>query len=409
MGTQSHLPPDPFFLEDHTGANVADAMLATLESWGLDQVKQICLTTDSGANIVNAASQLNWLRLSCFGHNLHLAITKALKHDERCTRALGIARKIVSAFSMSWKKRRDLSKVQKEHNLPEHSLTVDCPTRWGSSHKMVSRIIEQESAIRAVLSADRKCSHLIPRWQDIEVLEAINSALTPVAELTDLLSGEKYISISAVKPVLSHMSMEALADSDDDTTLTMDIKRRVLTDIESRYLDPDVDDFLDVACFLDPRFKIEHVCEEKVDSIKTRIQKEGVKIAECTPADPTTTSQHGEAEPPSKKRKLARILKKKKDDVTTASMSPKDQVEKEMERYLNAPDLDVEGNPLLWWKVEGLRYPILSKLARKYLAVCATSSPSERVFSSSGNIVTPLRTNLKPDKVDKLVFLAKNL
>ena len=35
-------------------------------------------------------------------------------------------------------------------------------------------------------------SHLIPLWQDIEVLGAISKALTPVAVLTNLLSGEKY-------------------------------------------------------------------------------------------------------------------------------------------------------------------------------------------------------------------------
>ena len=67
------------------------------------------------------------------------------------------------------------------------------------------------TAICAVLSVDRMTSHLIPLWQDIEVLEAINKALTPVADFTDL-SGEQYASISAVKPVLSHMSTEALAD-----------------------------------------------------------------------------------------------------------------------------------------------------------------------------------------------------
>ena len=95
------------------------------------------------------------------------------------------------------------------------------------------RILEQEVAIHAVLSADRKCSHLNPTWQDTEVLETVYKALSPVADLTNLLSGEKYVSISAVKAVLSHMSAEALAKSNDDSTLTKHIKRRILTDIES--------------------------------------------------------------------------------------------------------------------------------------------------------------------------------
>ena len=40
--------------------------------------------------------------------------------------------------------------------------------------KMVSRFLEQEDAIRSVLSADRKAAHLIPTWQDLEVLTTID-------------------------------------------------------------------------------------------------------------------------------------------------------------------------------------------------------------------------------------------
>ena len=81
--------------EDHTGENLAEAMKCSLEAWELDESKQVCLTTDSGANIVNAASRLHWMRLSCFVHNLHLAITNFIKCDDRCTRA---RQKIVSTF-----------------------------------------------------------------------------------------------------------------------------------------------------------------------------------------------------------------------------------------------------------------------------------------------------------------------
>ena len=44
--------------------------------------------------------------------------------------------------------------------------------------------------------------------------------------------------------------------------------------------------------------------------------------------------------------------------------------------------------------VEGLHgvLPTMAKLAQKYLSVCASSSPSERIFSCSGNIVSKKRT-----------------
>ena len=70
--------------------------------------------------LVNFKGKLQ--RLSCFGHNLNLAVTKALKDDNRISRALGLARNIVSAFSASWKRRRELMNTQAAKNLPQHSL-----------------------------------------------------------------------------------------------------------------------------------------------------------------------------------------------------------------------------------------------------------------------------------------------
>ena len=38
--------------------------------------------------------------------------------------------------------------------------------------------LEQEPAIRRVLSNDRKASHLVPTWQDVDILE-VHGHLTP--------------------------------------------------------------------------------------------------------------------------------------------------------------------------------------------------------------------------------------
>ena len=98
------------------------AMEAALSLWELDSTNQVYLTTDNRSNIVSAGRILDWPRLSCFSHNLHLSITKAIKDDARCSRALGVCRKIVSSFSMSWKRKRELTKTQVNLDLKQHSL-----------------------------------------------------------------------------------------------------------------------------------------------------------------------------------------------------------------------------------------------------------------------------------------------
>ena len=68
--------------------------------------------------------------------------------------------------------------------------------------KMVSRILEQKKAIHLVLSVDCNTSNIVPTWQDLDVLQAINQAVSPLSSLTDILSGEQYVTVSAVLPML---------------------------------------------------------------------------------------------------------------------------------------------------------------------------------------------------------------
>ena len=101
----------------------------------------------------------------------------------------------------------------------------------------MARLLEQEDAVRVVLSSDRKTSHLIPTWQDIEVLESISKALSPISELTDFLSGEDHVTASAVIPVLHNLKTKILIAKEDDTALTRDIKKIVIDDLHARYTD----------------------------------------------------------------------------------------------------------------------------------------------------------------------------
>ena len=121
--------------------------------------------------------------------------------DPRFDRAIGVCIKVVSFFSFSWKK-RDMAVVQAELGLPSHNLITESLTRWGSRQLMVERVLEQEKAIEQVLGADKKSRHLVPTWQDIDVLESMNKAVSPLKEFTDALSGEAYVSVSYLKPVI---------------------------------------------------------------------------------------------------------------------------------------------------------------------------------------------------------------
>ena len=69
----------------------------------------------------------------------------------------------------------------------------------------------------------------------------------------------------------------------------------------------------------------------------------------------------------------------------------------EVTSYLALLKIHSDDCSLMWWKTNNIRFPVLSKLARKYLAIPATSTPSERLFSEAGNIMTIKKTQLAPN------------
>ncbi|RXN21998.1 zinc finger BED domain-containing 1-like protein [Labeo rohita] len=102
-----------YFPDNHTGEIIAHGLKDALSSWGLSEERLVCMTTDSSTNIIKALKDNNWPSLQCFGHRLHNAIENGVK-DPRIDRAIGVCKKAVSAFSYSWKKRRDMTEHQ--HN-----------------------------------------------------------------------------------------------------------------------------------------------------------------------------------------------------------------------------------------------------------------------------------------------------
>jgi len=66
----------------------------------------------------------------------------------------------------------------------------------------------------------------------------------------------------------------------------------------------------------------------------------------------------------------------------------------ELEMFYEEDSISTIENPLAWWKIRELKYPIISKIAKVYLAIPASSADSERLFSTAGIILTHRRNRL---------------
>ena len=81
-------------------------------------------------------------------------------------------------FHHSWKKNRDLRQKQQLLNLPQHKLKGEVATRWGSTYKMVSSIVEQQQALRGASRLANEmqttiCNDIEPRYSSHVVSDTV--------------------------------------------------------------------------------------------------------------------------------------------------------------------------------------------------------------------------------------------
>ena len=98
----------------------------------------------------------------------------------------------------------------------------------------------------------------MPTDAEFSVLEGLVEVLKPLSYLTDALSGEKQVTASAVLPVMKHAESKLSAAS-TDSQLASEMKQTIWNDLGARYSDAKVSEILEVASFLDPRFKDQYL------------------------------------------------------------------------------------------------------------------------------------------------------
>lgn len=211
--------------------------------------------------------------------------------------------------------------------------------------------------------------------------------------VTELLCADS-ASISIVRPLIYRWIKHTLQTADiDEPCYISELKTKLRQYAEDTFLDSKsvVPTTRMIAPFFDPRYKdLEH--ESELDAMKI---KDMVKdMLEHIPSNSSN--------PPIDDTSLNILF--------TGNHTPSvNSLDIEYKRYLSEITIDCQkDNPYLWWKERESIYPRMSKLAKKYLCIPATSSSSERCFSTAGNIVTAKRSSLHPENVNMLVFLYQN-
>ena len=391
--------------ERHTSANVADDLRSIVEEWRLSS-KVVAIATDNAANMVAAIRLLPWPRIPCVAHTLQLAVKEGLKlpaaHDVvvRC-------RKVVGHFKHSCIATRALEAAQDRLGLPQKQLVQEVPTRWNSTYAMLDRIIEQQTAISAVLAESKRAvdRDMILTSGELAVMECMIGVLKPLAQATEMVGAQKTPTLSIVQPLLTALLKKHLKVSDVEPKVALDMKTIITSSIEGHFSDEEQHNFMLLVSCLDPRFS-------KLKFLPSRERADVyANLGRTANFYQGVVQDEEEQVAVPKKPKLDSLLEYHESGSDSNGSSPataSDRVEKEIVQYKAEAEIDSTADPLAWWKLNYHRYPLLSVLARKFLCITATSVPSERMFSEAGTIVDKKRCSLNPSNVDRLVFLHGN-
>jgi len=377
--------------EHATGEEILKALMNVLQDYALKDRKRVWVT-DCGSNIISALE--NEQRNACVCHVLNNILQKSLSNIDSLLKK---CRKIVKYFKKSTVGTTKLETLQRLGDKEVKKLIQYVKTRWNSNISMLQRLLEINEEVNAVLTAEKN-SELALSQTEITTIENVVALLQPFNQAINILEGEKYSTASIELFVLENLlrKVKEVKIKEDDA-VAVQIQNQLILKFDKKFMSfPNP-----VLCAygLDPRFRghdsllvnrkdVIKLLKHKYSKLKKAMKKQVVQS------------------PPKKLRKKEGISLKE-----FAQVEEKDQTEDddEVTEWFNLPSIDLDEDPLNYWRENEKRFPILSILARKYLCIVASSAPAERVFSAGGNLYTKKRAKLSPEVAKEILFLHENL
>lgn len=301
--------------------------------------------------------------------------------------------------------RQKLKLFCETENIDYVEPELDVKTRWNSTFCMILSGLKLKNGLKLLINSRPDLQKYFLTDKEWEILDTVVSILHHFKEVSDLLCGEKYVTLSSAV-----VKFNVLIDKIENTSEVLDKKvdRNEIDKMLIVALQASRDKMLKhyhrfnwiycIVLVLDPRFKtgvfektkwgkeLKNCSYDKfLEIYKSYWSDEIIQIdEECKDNNNNIDDE---------------------DALYENNIDYKSSYETELNNYLTSRRPPKETNILHWWKSNAHLYPTLAKMARDFLCIPATSVPCERVFSEAGNVVTKLRCCLSKEKTRALVCI----
>ncbi|XP_049623753.1 E3 SUMO-protein ligase ZBED1 [Suncus etruscus] len=416
--------------EENTAETVARVLYEAFVEWGIGS-KVFGVTTDGSRDMLKACRLLDVsVQMPCLGHAFHAGMREALRVPQLAA-LLSRCSRLVDHFQRSSVAAYMLYEKQKQRRQPPRMLRSARATGWRGVLGMLRVLRENQFAVAAVLMEDSNSHHLMLDAAEWGTVDALADLLQPFAEVAHALSVSRYPAISTVKPVL-HMLLSTTLRVKDTDAKELGLAKDILSkELSKTYQEsPEVDMFLNVAAFLDPRYKrLPFLSAFERQQVENRVADEAMAVLNRLRDAPLASSPSPEkpacdiiaeedaTSPPAKKRAIdghASVMHDMLAEIFRPASGAEDpdecqaQILEELSNYKSQKVLALAEDPLKWWSDRAALFPLLPTVLRKYWCVSATRAQPRRLFGSSATVLAAKRNGLAPAHVHPQVFLYEN-
>ncbi|KAM4652186.1 E3 SUMO-protein ligase ZBED1-like [Discoglossus pictus] len=395
--------------EDLTADNVKLMLLDVAEEWGIHDNTSYAVGLNS-PSVKMAASKVGWKSLPCVGQVLRSCIEAVLQHPT-IQNTLDKFRRLIGTIFSSATQSEELN--THEPVLKVHlKMFLRDGTKWYSIYTLLQSIVDHATFIKDI--SETMHDGIVLQQEDWSILQDVVGILKPLAIATSTFTKDQFSGLSLVKPVITSLLYKHLAPNEWDSEFSKIIKKAIHEDLSFKYSDSEVNQVLNLACALDPRFRgLDFLSQpDRVETLHL-LKLEASNLAKVQPNESICTTPDAlNSRPPVKKAKqdsgieflLGDLCNMRNSSASTVNQ----QAEQEISSFQTSEASSLCQDPLQWWKMHHTQYPLLARAARKLLAIPATSVPTSWLFTDAGVAVYRKRSALIAEHVDMLLFLNGN-
>ncbi|XP_075096428.1 zinc finger BED domain-containing protein RICESLEEPER 2-like [Nicotiana tabacum] len=269
-------------ISSQRGEDMENSIVNCLKEWGLERI--FTVTVDNASSYYVTVKELSkkltkWgtnsmngkhLHVRCMAHIMNLVVHGCIKESIVSIEHIRQAVRYIRQSPARWKKFQECCD---KGNLVRKSLCLGVPTRWNSTHLMLNRAIEYESAILEYVDHDIGLSHhlefvdivdgspagtlLSSDWEGVKkltkFLEIFYKLTLKVSNSLYVTSNHHFLEICKVVVYLIQLIL-------NDDVLLGSMEKKMKEKFDKYLGDPEkMNNMIFISCVLDPRYKFDSV------------------------------------------------------------------------------------------------------------------------------------------------------